>query len=76
MTRTNRTAEAQDAILLVGDWNWRKGPLWRALCAALLGRRETFVTHLGDVACVMWWRDAPYLVALDDRKDALCRDCA
>lgn len=53
-----------NAILLVGDHNWRKGPFWPAAFAWLFGRRETIRTHLGDTARVSWWREKPYLVRL------------
>ncbi|MEQ5870233.1 hypothetical protein J4E08_10015 [Sagittula sp. NFXS13] len=57
----------QDAILLVGDWHWRKGPRLSAWLAWAFGRREVFVTHLDDVACVAWWRGNPYLIDLSER---------
>jgi hypothetical protein len=51
------------ARVLAGDDNWRKGPVWPAFCAWLLGRRERF-THLGMRCTVAWWRDKPYLIGL------------
>jgi hypothetical protein len=64
--KSRRPPVVQDAILLAGDWHWRKGPRWKAFCARLLGRREEFVTHLGDVAHIAWWRGQPYLIDLSD----------
>ena len=64
MTLNRRPAVVEDAILLVGDWRWRKGPRWKAALAWLFGRREVLVTHLGDVAHLSWWRGEPYLIDL------------
>lgn len=54
---------ATGTVVLVGDFNWRKGPMRRALVALLFGRRERFV-HLGMRCTVAWWRDQPYLVGM------------
>lgn len=63
----NRQPTAREnAILLVGDWRWRKGPRIPAFLAWAFGQREVFRTHLGDVAEVAWWRGEPYLISLDD----------
>lgn len=56
----------EDAILLAGDWRWRKGPRWRAAFAWAFGRREVFRTHLGDVAEISWWRGEAYLIEIWD----------
>mgnify|MGYP003722444637 CR=1 FL=1 len=48
MIMNRRPGVVEDAILLVGDWRWRKGPRWKAALAWLFGRREVLVTHLGD----------------------------
>ena len=62
----NRRTEAmEDALLLVGDHNWRRGPRWRAVAAWAFGSREVFRTHLGDVAELAWWRGNPYLIELE-----------
>jgi hypothetical protein len=53
------------SVVLVGDHNWRKGPLWPSLCALVFGRRQRF-THLGMRCTVAWWRDQPYLVRVDE----------
>ncbi len=63
---SRRPPVVENAVLLVADWRWRKGPRWKALCAWVLGRREVFVTHLGDVAQVSWWRGEPYLLSLSE----------
>ncbi len=49
------------SIVLVGDYNWRKGPVWPSLCALLLGRRQRF-DHLGLRCTVAWWREQPFLI--------------
>lgn len=49
------------SVVLVGDYNWRKGPLWPSLCALVFGRRQRF-THLGLRCTVAWWREQPYLI--------------
>jgi len=49
------------AKVLVGDYNWRDGPIWPAVCAFLFGRRERFV-HLGLRCTVAWWKGEPYLI--------------
>ncbi|MCR9273229.1 MULTISPECIES: hypothetical protein [Mameliella] len=67
----SRSRAQVNAILLVGDHHWRKGPKWRAALAWCLGRREVFVTHLGDAAKVRWWRGEPYLVSLRPRRPGL-----
>lgn len=59
-----RTEHEVCAILLVGDHNWRQGPLWPALCAFFLGRREVMNTYLGDRATVAWWREQPFLIRI------------
>ena len=51
------------SVVLVGDHNWRKGPLWPSLCAFVFGRRQRF-THLGLHCTVAWWRDQPYLIGI------------
>lgn len=61
---------ALDAILLVGDWRWRKGPRLPALAAFLLGKRQTVRTHLGDVVRLAWWRGEPYLISYREAADA------
>lgn len=66
MTRS-RPKVVEDALLLVADWRWRKGPRWKAVLAWLFGEREVFVTHLGHVACLAWWRGEPYLLVLEDQ---------
>lgn len=66
--RSPRSPEVQDTVLLAGDWHWRKGPRWKALCAWLFGERETVVTHLNDVAHIAWWRGEPYLISLSEAK--------
>lgn len=69
MMMNRRPPVVEDAILLVGDWRWRKGPRWKAALAWLLGRREVLRTHLGDVACIAWWRGEPYLIDLEETAD-------
>ena len=54
---------ATGSVVLVGDYNWRRGPFRRALGAYLFGRRERFV-HLGMRCTVAWWRDQPYLISM------------
>ena len=49
------------SVVLVGDHNWRKGPLWPSLCAFVFGHRQRF-THLGLDCTVAWWRGHPYLI--------------
>lgn len=66
MIANRRTPAAEDAILLVGDYRWRKGSRIAAALAWAFGQREVFRTHLGDVAEVSWWRGEPYLIALDE----------
>lgn len=51
------------SVVLVGDYNWRQGPMRAALAAWLFGRRERFV-HLGLRCTVAWWRGQPYLISL------------
>lgn len=53
----------QSRKVLLGDDNWRCGPMLPALAALLFGRRERFV-HLGMRCTVAWWRDQPYLVGM------------
>lgn len=55
----------ENTLLLVGDHNWRKGPKWKAALAWAFGKRDRFVTHLGDEAVVAWMWGKPYLVSLD-----------
>lgn len=55
------------AVVLVGDYNWRKGPLWPSLCALVMGRRQRF-THLGKRCTVAWWREQPYLVGFREAR--------
>ena len=50
-------------VVLVGDYNWRKGPFWPAVCATLFGKRQRF-EHLGNRCTVAWWKDQPYLIGL------------
>ncbi|MCT4554646.1 MAG: hypothetical protein N4A53_08165 [Pelagimonas sp.] len=64
----DRSEAVQDALMLVADWNWRKGPRRKAALAWLLGRRERFRTHLGDDAKIAWWRGSPYLIRLKEVK--------
>lgn len=66
MIANRRPKVTEDAVLLVGDWRWRKGPRWKAAMAWAFGKREVFVTHLGDVACLAWWRGDPYLIDLSE----------
>ena len=62
-----RPPVVENAVLLVGDWRWRKGPRWKAFLAWLLGTREVFVTHKGHIAELSWWRGHPYLIELEER---------
>ncbi|ALF02116.1 hypothetical protein vBPeaSP1_025 [Pelagibaca phage vB_PeaS-P1] len=55
----------EDALLIVADWHWRRGPRWKAILAWAFGRREVFRTHLGDVAEISWWRGDPFLIDLE-----------
>ncbi len=59
---------ALGAVVLVGDHNWRKGPMWRALAAFLLGRRQRFV-HLGMKCTVAWYKDQPFLINLRETRE-------
>lgn len=52
------------ALMVVADWHWRQGPLWKTALAWLFGRRERLTTHLGDRVTLSWWRDNPYLVSV------------
>lgn len=54
---------ALGTVVLVGDDNWRRGPVWRAALAFLFGRRQRF-THLGMRCTVAWLNDRPYLVSM------------
>jgi len=49
------------AVVLVGDYNWRKVPLGASLMALLFGKRQRF-EHLGKRCTVAWWRSQPYLI--------------
>lgn len=53
--------------VLVGDHNWRKGPVRAAVAAWLFGRRERF-EHLGMHCTVAWWKGKPYLVGLREAR--------
>ena len=55
------------AKVMVGDENWRKGPVWPAFCAFLFGQRERF-EHLGMRCTIAWWRDKPYLVSIREAR--------
>jgi hypothetical protein len=55
------------AIVLGGDANWRRAPVWQAVCAWAFGRRQRF-THLGLDCTVTWWRDRPYLIGLREAR--------
>lgn len=57
----------QGGKVLVGDHNWREGPLWPSVCAFLFGARERF-THLGMRCTVAWWRGKPYLIGLREAR--------
>lgn len=52
---------ALGSVVLIGDLNWRKGPVRHAIAAFLFGRRDRF-DHLGMRCTVAWWRNQPYLV--------------
>ncbi|WP_299370450.1 hypothetical protein [uncultured Tateyamaria sp.] len=65
MPAAQRPKVVEDAILLAGDYRWRRGPRWKAALAWLFGTREVFRTHLGHVAELAWFRGEPYLIALD-----------
>lgn len=54
---------AQGAKVLVGDYNWRKGPFWPSVAAFLFGRRERFV-HLGMKCTIAWHKEQPYLTSI------------
>jgi hypothetical protein len=54
-------------VVLVGDYNWRKGLLWPSLCALVMGRRQRF-THLGMGCTVAWWRGQPYLIRMREAR--------
>lgn len=54
-------------VTLVGDWNWRRGPKWKAACALVLGRRQRY-EHLGKRMVVSWWRGQPYLIRLGEAR--------
>jgi len=58
---------ALGSVVLVGDHNWRKGPMWRALAAFLLGRRQRFV-HLNMRCTVAWYKDQPYLINIRENR--------
>lgn len=62
----SRSRTQVNAILLVGDHHWRKGPKWKAAFAWAFGKRERFGTHLGGQATVSWWRGEPYLITLKE----------
>ncbi|WP_425099151.1 hypothetical protein [Tropicibacter sp. S64] len=66
MIANRRPPDLENAVLLVGDHNWRKGPKWKAALAWLFGERELFRTHKGDVAELSWWRGEPFLITLED----------
>ena len=55
------------SIVLVGDYNWRRGPTRAAMAAWLFGRRDRFV-HLGMRCTVAWWRDQPYLIGMKEAR--------
>jgi len=63
-----RPAVVEDAILLAGDWRWRKGPRLPRWLAWAFGRRERFTTHLGHRAVLAWWRGHAFLVELDGER--------
>jgi hypothetical protein len=54
-------------VVLVGDLNWRKGPLWPSLCALVAGRRQRF-EHPGMRCTVAWWREQPYLIWIGEAR--------
>lgn len=51
------------SVVLVGDFNWRKGSIWASAMAFMFGRRQRF-EHLGMHCTVAWWKDQPYLIGL------------
>ena len=53
------------AVVLVGDFNWRKRSMRKSVAAWLFGRRDRF-THLGKACTVAWWRDEPYLIGFKE----------
>ncbi len=55
------------SLVLVGDFNWRKGPFWPAMLALAFGRRRRFV-HLGMHCTIAFWKDQPYLIGLREDK--------
>lgn len=63
MTRSEATI---DALILVGDYHWRKGPFWPKVWAVLFGRREVFTTQFGDTVKVAWWRGQPFLTSISE----------
>jgi hypothetical protein len=57
----------QGGKVLVGDRNWREGPVLVSICAFLFGTRERFI-HLGMLCTVAWWRGKPYLIGLSEAR--------
>lgn len=49
--------------VLIGDLNWRKGPVLAVTAAFFFGRRERF-EHLGMHVTLAWWKGSPYLIGL------------
>lgn len=67
-TAVKKVSDAQcdlsvGTVVLVGDYNWRKGPRLTAMCAFLLGSRQRF-EHLDMVCTVAWYREKPYLIRM------------
>ncbi len=56
-------------VVLVGDYNWRKGPMWPSIVAMCIGRRQRFV-HLGMRCTIAWYKEQPYLIALRQAPEA------
>lgn len=54
------------AMILRADWNWRRGPKWKAALAWVFGQREFVRTGLGDLAYLTWFRGEPYLIDIEE----------
>lgn len=53
-------------LILRADWNWRRGPKWKAVLAWVFGSRQFVRTRRGHLAYLSWWRGEPYLIELEE----------
>ncbi len=56
----------ESAMIVRADWNWRRGPKWKAALAWVFGSREFVRTGKGDLAYLTWFRGEPYLIDIED----------